>query len=34
MATTILTEGIEEYQSNITFGNGIDITGGLQTTGG
>ena len=27
MATTILTEGIEEYQSNITFGDGIDVTG-------
>ena len=27
MATTTLTQGIEEYESNITFGNGIDITG-------
>ena len=27
MATTILTEGIEEYQSTITFGDGIDVTG-------
>jgi len=27
MATTTLTEGIEEYQSNITFGDGIDVTG-------
>jgi len=34
MATTTLTQGIEEYESAITFGNGIDITGGLQTTGG
>ena len=34
MATTILTEGIEEYQSNITFGDGIDITGSMKTTAG
>ena len=27
MATTTLTQGIEEYESNITFGNGIDVTG-------
>ena len=27
MATTTLTQGIEEYQSDITFGNGIDVTG-------
>ena len=27
MATTTLTEGIEAYQSNITFGDGIDVTG-------
>ena len=27
MATTTLTQGIEEYESDITFGNGIDVTG-------
>ena len=27
MATTTLTQGIEEYETNITFGNGIDVTG-------
>ena len=27
MATTTLTQGIEAYQSDITFGNGIDVTG-------
>jgi hypothetical protein len=27
MATTTLTEGIEAYQTNITFGDGIDVTG-------
>ena len=27
MATTTLTQGIEEYKSDITFGNGIDVTG-------
>ena len=27
MATTTLTQGIEEYQTDITFGNGIDVTG-------
>ena len=27
MATTTLTQGIEKYQSTITFGDGIDITG-------
>ena len=27
MATTTLTQGIEEYQSDITFGNGIDVPG-------
>jgi hypothetical protein len=27
MATTTLTQGIEEYESNITFGDGIDVTG-------
>ena len=27
MATTTLTQGIEEYESAITFGNGIDVTG-------
>jgi len=34
MATTILTQGIEEYESNITFGDGIDITGSIKTTAG
>jgi len=34
MATTTLTQGIEEYQSNITFGDGIDITGSMKTTAG
>jgi len=34
MATTTLTEGIEAYQTDITFGNGIDITGALKTTTG
>ena len=27
MATTTLTQGIEEYETDITFGNGIDVTG-------
>ncbi len=27
MATTKLTQGIEEYETDITFGNGIDVTG-------
>jgi len=27
MATTTLTQGIEAYESDITFGNGIDVTG-------
>jgi len=27
MTTTTLTQGIEEYETAITFGNGIDITG-------
>ena len=27
MATTTLTQGIEEYQTDITFGDGIDVTG-------
>ena len=27
MATTTLTQGIEEYESVITFGDGIDVTG-------
>ena len=27
MATTTLTQGIEEYESSITFGDGIDVTG-------
>ena len=27
MATTTLTQGIEEYQTDITFGSGIDVTG-------
>ena len=27
MATTTLTQGIEKYQTDITFGNGIDVTG-------
>jgi len=34
MATTILTQGIEEYETNITFGDGIDITGSIKTTAG
>ena len=34
MATTTLTQGIEEYESNITFGDGIDITGSIKTTAG
>ena len=34
MATTTLTEGIEAYQTDITFGNGIVITGALKTTTG
>jgi len=27
MATTTLTQGIEAYQTDITFGDGIDVTG-------
>ena len=27
MATTTFTQGIEEYQTDITFGDGIDVTG-------
>ena len=27
MATTTITEGIEKYQTDITFGNNIDVTG-------
>jgi len=34
MATTTLTQGIEEYETNITFGDGIDITGSIKTTAG
>ena len=34
MATTTLTQGIEEYESSITFGDGIDITGSIKTTAG
>ena len=34
MATTTLTEGIEEYQTSITFGDGIDITGSIITSAG
>ena len=33
MATTTLTEGIEAYQTDITFGDGIDVTGST-TLGG
>jgi hypothetical protein len=33
MATTTLTQGIEAYQTDITFGDGIDVTGST-TLGG
>ena len=33
MATTTLTEGIEAYQTDITFGDGIDVTGTATVSG-
>ena len=33
MATTTLTQGIEEYETIMTFGDGIDITGTATVSG-